>query len=361
MSAPRSVPYLQVAGAPLRVLVIAMETGRPGHHVTLARRYHQVVEESGNTAPDRRNPHMVGTTLALRTVHGLPLDPAMRHDLVDVGHGAPVHLFDTFALANVRLCSSTLTGTTQSSPAPTMTRQCARHLEATIAILEPTLCLVQGATIPAGMAPIITDRAQIAACVQDVVIGGHRTRLVAVNHPSTQRATTGWGWFPTPTRGVPYFTHTVAPALAAALGNPATTTTTFQPDSMVTAGEPARDDAEAPMYALWRTCHHYATPRSIPEASSSSLQTVLNAATGLPSTGKFGQFVARREADRWVSVGFVKDGSIKYSKPTQLNVYDLCRNNSRTFSNPSYPPLAKADHPRHTVDLDEAADQSTSQ
>lgn len=107
------------------------------------------------------------------------------------------------------------------------------------------------------------------------------------------------------------------------------------------------------MYALWRTCQHYATPGAIPEGTASCLDTILNQAHRLPSTGKFGHFVAHGLPDRWVAIGFIKHGSIKYSKPEQLEKYDQCRYHGKKFSNAAYPPLTRADHPSRTVDLDD--------
>lgn len=112
------------------------------------------------------------------------------------------------------------------------------------------------------------------------------------------------------------------------------------------------------MYALWRTCQHYATPGAKPLATAASRETILNDAHRLPSTGRFAQFVARGHSDKWTAVGFIDDGSIKYSKPQQLQKYDECRYRGKKFSNSAYPTLTAADHPSRTIDLDDPAERS---
>ena len=54
----------------------------------------------------------------------------------------PVHLFDCYAMANIRLCSATLAGTSTSKGTAVMSRNCLRHLAATIAILAPTVVIL---------------------------------------------------------------------------------------------------------------------------------------------------------------------------------------------------------------------------
>lgn len=106
------------------------------------------------------------------------------------------------------------------------------------------------------------------------------------------------------------------------------------------------------MFALWRTCQHYVTPGSLPDASSATLVGLLAAAADLPTIGRFQQFVAGETESSWASIGFVLDGSVKDRSAVQLEKYDRCRTGQRKFVNPSYPTLTPADHPQRTVDLD---------
>lgn len=99
---------------PLRILVIGMETGRTDREVSLQMRRRQILE-SAALMPKARNPHMTGVSHALRTLHGCQIGQDPKGELLDVGgSGHPVHIFDAYAMANVRLCTSVKAGTTQS-------------------------------------------------------------------------------------------------------------------------------------------------------------------------------------------------------------------------------------------------------
>lgn len=92
-----------------------------------------------------RNPHMQGTTSALRLLFGLPLghDPWDENIVVD---GEYRHLFDAFALINALSCSATAAATGKNGkPTREMKRNCVEHLRATVQILRPTVLVVQGA------------------------------------------------------------------------------------------------------------------------------------------------------------------------------------------------------------------------
>jgi hypothetical protein len=106
------------------------------------------------------------------------------------------------------------------------------------------------------------------------------------------------------------------------------------------------------MFALWRTCQHFATPDALPEASSNSLDTLLEAAADLPRVGQFDQFVARETVRQWASIGFISHGEVRHSTSSQLIKYDLCRLGDKPFSNAAYPQLTPEDFPQRTVDLD---------
>src|SRR5579872_4478495 len=73
---------------------------------------------------------------------GLPLAAARANERIDTQHG-PIHLHDAFAMANLRLCSLAAAGK-KSRATPTVSRNCAPDLRATIGILEPTLVISQG-------------------------------------------------------------------------------------------------------------------------------------------------------------------------------------------------------------------------
>lgn len=193
---------------PLRILVIGMETGRTDHEVSLQMRRQQLLE-SAALIPKARNPHMIGVTHALRTLHGLPIGPDPEGEFLQVGPGShPVHIFDAYAMANVRLCTSVKAGTTQSRPTRIMTKNCLRHLEETIRILQPTVCVVQSTRIPKALRPIVTRRTQVAPHLAEVEVGGVHTLVAEFSHP-TAYADLNWGRW----TNMPYLDDIVLPTL----------------------------------------------------------------------------------------------------------------------------------------------------
>jgi hypothetical protein len=196
-------------GVPLRVLVIAMETGRTDEGVTLPMRRRQVVDQSGGLPPRSRNPHMVGVTHALRTLYGHAVgdDPEGEHLHFVHGH-EPVHMFDAYAMANVRLCTSVKAGTTISRPTAVMTKNCVRHLSETVRILQPTVCVVQGSAIPRALAQITTGRRQVAPHLWEMALGGVPTLVAEFSHP-TAYAALNWGRW----TNMPYLQEAVIPTL----------------------------------------------------------------------------------------------------------------------------------------------------
>lgn len=107
------------------------------------------------------------------------------------------------------------------------------------------------------------------------------------------------------------------------------------------------------MFAVWRSCQHYASPDSTPDAQALSLDTILNAAPKLPAAGRSRRFVARMVDGQWTSVGFIHDGTLVSSTTAaQLRKYDKVRRGEMKWSNDSYSPLTAADHPQVSRDLD---------
>lgn len=199
---------IEMDGVPLRILVIAMETGRTDTGVTLPKRRQQVLKRAAEPARDR-NPHMVGVTHALRTLLGRPMGDDSPGEWLDLGDGHDrVHMFDAFAMANIRLCTSVKAGTTNSRPTPVMTRNCVRHLSETIRILQPTVCVVQGTDIPRALAPIVTHRRMLTPHLAEVQISGVRTLMAEFSHP-TAWGEQNWGRW----SNMPYLRDTVIPTL----------------------------------------------------------------------------------------------------------------------------------------------------
>jgi len=201
---------------PVRVVFLAMETGRGHTSVTLTARRAQVLHESGDVPVARRNPHMVGVTQALRTLYGLGLQDDPESEWLDLGGREPVHLFDTFALVNARLCSSTennpKTGNPTSTSAATdvMNGNCSRHLRATLEVLEPSLMIVQGVKVW----PLLTRYGvahpgeMLTPTLYRSTVSGRPTLVATFVHPAARSANQNWGRLSTP-----YLTGTVVPTL----------------------------------------------------------------------------------------------------------------------------------------------------
>ncbi|MEH0970490.1 hypothetical protein V6U77_05055 [Micromonospora sp. CPCC 205546] len=203
---------LVLDGVPARTLVIAMETGRAREGVTLKQRHAEVMQSAG-LAFTARNPHMRGVTSALRLAVGREPGPDRAGELLHLdGVRSPVHLFDAYAMANMRLCSAVVSGTTRSLGNATMSRNCAPHLAATIAILQPTLCIVQGVEVRKSLTAIMSRRREIAPHLVQASIAGVDTLVAAFTHPSAMRLTDHWGRL----TSVPYLHGTVVPTIRTA-------------------------------------------------------------------------------------------------------------------------------------------------
>lgn len=201
-----------VDGVPSRTLVIAMETGRAREGVTLKERHAEVMK-SGSLTFTARNPHMRGVTSALRLAVGRDPGPDRDGEQLRLdGARSPVHLFDVYAMANMRLCSAMVSGTSKSLGNPTMSRNCAPHLAATIKILEPTLCIVQGVEVYKALATLMSRRRQLASNLEQARIAGVDTLVAAFTHPSAMRLTDHWGRL----TSAPYLYDTVVPTIRTA-------------------------------------------------------------------------------------------------------------------------------------------------
>jgi hypothetical protein len=114
---------LRLDGRPLRIVVVGQESGwikdtdsnQTGRRVTLAQCRADIAGGSGLNcryyAQDgypARNPHMRGTTSALRVVFGGAPGEDFGGEWVEPVNGHPFHLFDGFALVNLLLCSASV-------------------------------------------------------------------------------------------------------------------------------------------------------------------------------------------------------------------------------------------------------------
>lgn len=95
---------LCVQGVPFRILVIAMDTGREDELVTLDGRREQIY---GRVREDfrNRNPHMRGTTTALRVLLGGVPGDDYQGELVELSQGDGVHVLEAYAMASPLFCN----------------------------------------------------------------------------------------------------------------------------------------------------------------------------------------------------------------------------------------------------------------
>lgn len=202
---------------PLRVVVVSQEAA--SRKVTLEDRYRQVHDvtglacryhaEQGHAA---RNPHMRGTTSALRVIFGKGLGSNWDDEWVYPAKGKPFHIFDGFALVNRLLCFAGSEGTSQGRATPTMAANCGRHLTATLDILKPTILILQGKAVTTWTNTIVTPSRIFTPNLHEAHMGQTRTLVCTFSHPAA-RGSLRWGDNPT----APYVTDVVEPTLREAL------------------------------------------------------------------------------------------------------------------------------------------------
>ncbi len=195
-----------VAEVPFRILVVPMDTGRRAGDVTMDARRMQVYD-SASLSFNVRNPHMRGTTLALRAWFGREAWDQPADEFLRLG-GRNVHLFDAYAMANVRLCSAVRPGSTKSKGTATMSRNCLRHLRATLDALDPQLVVLQGTRIRESVAPLIGRSEAVTPELERVELAGVSVLMASFQHPSYPRWIGNWSW-----PSSPYFLKTVLPTV----------------------------------------------------------------------------------------------------------------------------------------------------
>ncbi|MBT8478532.1 MAG: hypothetical protein KJO06_06420, partial [Gemmatimonadetes bacterium] len=154
-----------------------------------------------------RNPHMRGTTTALRILFGSGPGADEAGEWLHPAEGEPIHLFNAFALVNFLLCSAT-DGTTRGRSTRTMRSNCSQHFRAVMEILEPNVIICQGK----GFFGAVAKTLGVGRAVDQVFefeIGGAGGLGVCLNHPSTPRWIHGWGRLEQP-----YLREVVEPALS---------------------------------------------------------------------------------------------------------------------------------------------------
>ena len=215
---------LRIGGRPLRIVVVGQESGwakAPAlrRRVSLESRSWAVHDWTGIErryyADDEhaaRNPHMRGTTSALRTVFGKGLGTDHEDEFVRPSNGRAFHIFDGFALVNRLLCSAGPRGSSDGHPTKTMLGNCEEHFRATMSILQPTLVILQGKKVDVSTRSTFERTHSYSQELHEAVFEGERLLVCAFSHPSAHGALR-WGDSLT----APYLNDVVVPTLKKAI------------------------------------------------------------------------------------------------------------------------------------------------
>jgi hypothetical protein len=217
---------LQRDGRPLRVVVVGQESGwgegsADWHPVDLDARYRTVHDVTGlqrsyymTGGRKGRNPHMRGTTSALRIIFGKGLGVGHDEEFVHPVNAADsFHLYDGFALVNRLLCSASPPSSSKGTSSPTMRHHCEDHFAQTLKILEPTLVVVQGRSVETWTKDLLVPTRRHGDHVYEADRDGQRAVVCVFSHPAAH-GPQRWG----DSLSAPYLTQIVVPTLTKALG-----------------------------------------------------------------------------------------------------------------------------------------------
>lgn len=215
---------LSVGGRPLRIVVVGQESGWAKvpefkRRVSLEARYRMIHDRNGlerryYAEPGHlgRNPHMRGTTSALRMIFGLGLGTDHEDEYVLPANGRRFHIFDGFALVNRLLCSASPPKSGEGHPTKTMFRNCEEHLRATMSILQPTLVITQGVRVDNWTRDLFEGAWNLGDNLYQASFEGERVLVCAFSHPAA-RGALRWG----DSLAAPYLNDVVVPTLKKAV------------------------------------------------------------------------------------------------------------------------------------------------
>jgi hypothetical protein len=172
----------------------------------LERRYY------ADPAHESRNPHMRGTTSALRIIFGKGLGSRHEDEFVHPVRGRPFHIFDGFALVNRLLCSAGPLRSSLGRSTPTMRNNCLEHFVETLRILEPTLVVLQGRGVDLWTRSVFTRQRSYGEHLHRASFEGRSLQLCTFSHPSA-RGRLRWG----DRLEAPYLREVVVPTLRKAV------------------------------------------------------------------------------------------------------------------------------------------------
>ena len=175
-----------------RIVISGQEYGQARKLVTLPERYEMIHDRSGLAGWASRNPHMRGTTSALRVLLGRAPGSDTEGEWLETDARARFHIFDAFALVNVLLCSAVVPGTMNGRSSREMRANCLCHYAATLAFLEPNVLVLQSMGVREWIDPLIAEVERLTANVCRAVIAGQALLLCEFSHPSAHEPL-AWG------------------------------------------------------------------------------------------------------------------------------------------------------------------------
>jgi len=191
---------LDLDGRPLRIVVVGQEHGGTRTCISLPKRYEEVHDTTGlarryyaDSMHPPRNPHMRGTTSALRVILGKGLGGDWEEEFVHTAEGERFHVFDAFALVNALLCGAHPVRGTRGRSTKTMRRNCLRHFAATMQILEPTLMVLQGEGVQDWIAPVLGLMEERTPHLAEARLAANRVLVCRFSHPSAPDRRIRWG------------------------------------------------------------------------------------------------------------------------------------------------------------------------
>lgn len=129
---------------------------------------------------------------------------------LDGGH--PVHLFDSFVLANYLLCSA-VKDNSRGRSTDEMQRNCSRHFQKAIEVLQPTLVIIQGHGVRKWIAQAYNYPWEGQAYEQ-LDLGGGSIPVLTFYHPSYPQCAWGQALRGGQSRASRYLDDTIIPAIS---------------------------------------------------------------------------------------------------------------------------------------------------
>jgi len=193
-----------------RIMVVGQEYGHEPSFVSLSARRQMVLNQTGlQKTFTQRNPHMRGTTSALRLLYGLPLRIDHNSEFLR-DNSERFHIYDAFALVNYLLCSAVDESEGKRGKATSvMKHACLRHFSKAVEILEPTVMIVQSKGFWDWISRAFDQVVPLSNELYLAHLGEKTTSVGVFAHPSTPDNLHNWG------RNVntPYLVNNVTPTL----------------------------------------------------------------------------------------------------------------------------------------------------